>query len=46
MGTFWGKLDVSLFNALFVVIILYVSEKVTASLTCYEMSNDDAKIVT
>ena len=45
MGKFWEKLDVSLFDALYGVIIP-TSEKVIASLTCHETSNHDAKIVT
>ena len=45
MGNFWEKLDVSLFDALYGVIIP-TSEKVIASLTCHETSNHDAKIVT
>ena len=44
MGKFWEKLDVSLFDALYGVIIP-TSEKVIASLTCHETSNHDAKIV-
>ena len=45
MGKFWEKLDVSLFDALYGVIIP-TSEKVIASLTCHETSHHDAKIVT
>ena len=45
MGNFWEKLDVSLFDALYGVIIPTL-EKVTASLTSHETSNYDAKIVT
>ena len=42
---FWEKLDISLFDTLHSIIIP-PSEKVIPSLTCYETSNHDAKIVT
>ena len=45
MGNFWKKLDDNLFDALYSVIIP-TSEKVIASLTCNETTNQDAKIVT
>ena len=45
MGNFWEKLDVSLFDALYGVIIP-TSEKVIASLTCHETSNNYTKMIT